>query len=78
MELTNEQVLAIDHGNAVPVIVDGRSCVVLRQDVYDRVKRVTDFDDSEMGPEETYLAVLAAWDQDEDPGLDAYQDYKQQ
>ena len=36
------------------------------------------FDDSDMSPEETYLAVLAAWDQDADPGLDAYQDYKQQ
>jgi hypothetical protein len=76
MDLTSEQVRAIDHGDAVPVTVDGRSCVVLRQDVYDRVKRVTDFDDSDMSPEETYLAVLAAWDQDEDPGLDAYQDYK--
>ena len=39
-------------------------------------RRVTDFDDSDMHPEETYLAVLAAWDQDEDPGLEAYQDYK--
>jgi len=77
MDLTSEQVRAIDHGDAVPVIVEGRSCVVLRQDVYDRVKRVTDFDDSDMSPDETYLAVLAAWDQDEDPGLDAYQDYKQ-
>lgn len=75
MELSSEQVQAIDHGVAVPITVDGRSCVVLRQDVYyDRVKRVTDFDDSEMSPEETYLAVIAAWDQDEDPGLDANQD----
>jgi hypothetical protein len=56
--------------------VDGRSLVVLRQDVYDRVKRITDFDDSDMSPEEAYQAVLASWDQDEDPGLDAYQDYK--
>ena len=77
MDLSSEQVRAIDHGDAVPIMVDGRSCVVLRQDVYDRVKRVFDFDDSEMRPDETYLAVLAAWDQDYDPGLDAYQDYKQ-
>ncbi len=76
MVLTSEQVRAIDHGEAVPVSIDGRSCVVLRQDVYDRVKRVTDFNDSDMSPEETYPAILAAWDQDEDPGLDAYQDYK--
>jgi hypothetical protein len=76
MDLTSEQVRAIDHGDAVPITIDGRSCVVLREDIYDRVKRVTDFDDSDMSPEETYLAVLAAWDQDEDLGLDAYQDYK--
>ena len=31
-----------------------------------------------MSAKETYAAVLAAWDQDEDPGLDAYQDYKRQ
>lgn len=62
----------------MPINFDGRSCVVLRQDVYDRVKRVVDFDDSDMSAEETYLAVQAAWDQDEDPGLDAYQDYKRQ
>ncbi len=77
MDLTSEQVQAIDHGHAVPVIVEGRSCVVVRQEVYDRVKRVVDLDDSDLRPEETYAAVLAAWDQEEDPGLDAYQDYKQ-
>ncbi len=76
MDISSEQVRAIDHGDAVPINVEGRSCVVLRQDVYDRVKRVVDFDESDISAEETYLAVLAAWDQDEDPGLDAYQDYK--
>ena len=40
MDLTSEQVHSIDDGNAVPVVVEGRSCVVLRQDIYDRVKRV--------------------------------------
>ncbi len=76
MNLTNDQIQALDQGNAVPVAVEGRACVVLRQDVYNRVKQVIDYDDSEANPEETYSAVLAAWDQEEDPGLDAYQDYK--
>jgi len=75
MNLTNDQIQALDHGQAVPVTVDGRQCVVLRQDVYDRVKRIMEYDDSEMNPEEAYAAILAAWDQEEDPGLDAYQDY---
>lgn len=76
MNLTNDQIQALDHGDPVPITVDGRACVVLRRDIYDRVKQVIEYDDSEMGFEEGYLAVLAAWDQEEDPGLDAYQDYK--
>ena len=76
MDLTSEQVLAIDHGDAVPIVVDGRSCVLLREDVFDRVKRVIDFDDSESSPEEMYPAIIAAWDEEDDPGLDAYQEYK--
>ncbi len=40
------------------------------------VKRVIEDDDPERNPEEAYPAILAAWDQEEDPGLDAYQDYK--
>jgi hypothetical protein len=74
MNLTNDQIQALDHGDAVPVLVDGRECVVLRRDIFDRVKGVIEYD--EMSPEEAYPAVLAAWDQEEDPGLDAYQDYK--
>lgn len=76
MDLTSEQIQAIDHGDAVAVNVDGRQCVVLRQEIYDRVKRVMEYDDSEMSPEEAYPAILRAWDQEADPGLDAYQDYK--
>jgi len=76
MDLTNEQLQALDHGGAVPVIVDGRHCVVLRQEIFDRVKRAVEYDDSDMSPEEAYPAVLRAWDQEEDPGLDVYQDYK--
>ncbi len=74
MELTNEQIQALDQGNAICIVVDGRECVVLRRDIYDRVKRVIECD--EMLPEEAYPAVLAAWDQEEDPGLNVYQDYK--
>ncbi len=74
MDLSNDQVQALDHGDVVPVIVAGRQCVILRREVYDRVKRV--IDDSEMPAEEAYPAVLSAWDQEPDPGLDAYQEYK--
>ena len=74
MDLSNDEIQALDQGDAVSIVVDGRECVVLRRDIYDRVKRVVEYD--EMNPEESYPAILAAWDQEKDPGLDAYQDYK--
>ena len=74
MDLTNDQIQSLDQGNAVSIVVDGRECVVLRRDIYDRVKRVVEYD--EMNLEESYPAILAAWDEEEDPSLDAYQDYK--
>lgn len=74
MDLTNDEMQALDQGRAVPIVLGGRECVVLSRDVYDRVKRVVEY--SEMAPEDAYPAVLAAWDQEQDPGLNAYQDYK--
>ena len=74
MDLSNDQVQALDHGDVVPVTVAGRQCVILRREIYDRVKSV--IDDPEMPAEEAYPAILSAWDQEKDPGLDAYQDYK--
>jgi hypothetical protein len=50
----------------VPVDVDGRDCVVLRREIYDRVKRVLDYDSGDYSPRETYAAVLKAWDQDDE------------
>jgi hypothetical protein len=76
MKLTDEQIRALDHGDPICVTMDGRDCVVLRRDIYDRIRRVVEYDDSDMEPEEAYRAVLAAWDEEEDPGLEAYQDYK--
>lgn len=37
MNLTNEQRLAIERGEAVAVTVDGTDAIVLRKDVYERV-----------------------------------------
>jgi hypothetical protein len=73
MNISAEQKQAVESGQAVPLVVDGTACVLIRQDVFDRVKRIV-YDDFD--PEETYEAVLKAWDEEEDPGLDAYQDYK--
>jgi hypothetical protein len=70
MNLTTEQKKAIDHGEAVPFTVEGRECVLMSREVYDRVKQVLDLD-----PRETYPAAIKAWDAYGSP-LDAtlYQD----
>lgn len=66
MNLTTEQQQAIVSGEAVEAAVNGVTCVVLRKDIYERVKRVL-YDDSEMDPRETYEAVLQAWDDQGSP-----------
>lgn len=59
MTLTQQQKAAISHGEAVPIVIDGATCVVVLQEVYERCKRVID---DEMDPDEAYPAVLEAWD----------------
>jgi hypothetical protein len=58
MNLSPQQIEALDHGEAVPVVIEGRKCVMVMQEVYDRVKRVIDDTD----PRDTYPAVIKAWD----------------
>jgi hypothetical protein len=69
MNLTAEQVESIKEGDPVRLTPDevGTACVVLRADVYDRVKSLID-SDVEFRPRETYPAVLNALDAyDESP-----------
>jgi hypothetical protein len=59
MVLTQQQRDAVGQGEAVPLVVDGNRCVLVREDVYERAKRVID---TEMDPQEAYPAILEAWD----------------
>jgi hypothetical protein len=59
MTLTQQQKSAVEQGQAVPVMMDGTPCIVLLEEVYNRVKRVLD---SEADPQDLYPAVLSAWD----------------
>jgi hypothetical protein len=56
-DLTAEQRTALESGAAVPCSVDRRECVVMRKDVFERMRRVA-YDDSEWTAEE--MAALAA------------------
>lgn len=78
MNLTAEQISALENGVPVSLTVDHTRCVLIREDIFQRVKRVIDYDDADFKPEDAYPAILAAWDQEADPGLDAYQDFKRQ
>jgi hypothetical protein len=77
--LTDEQCEAIKQGQAVHV-TDSQSqleCVLVRSDVYDRLRALL-FDDGPLSPEEKLAAIRAAglranWD---DPALDVYEQYR--
>lgn len=74
MTLSTDQRQAIQRGQAVRASLDGIPCVVLREDVYDRVERVLDYDDSPLTTEEKQWALAEAgrrhgW---EDPEMDVY------
>jgi hypothetical protein len=63
MTLTTQQLQAIEDGRPVELTIQGTHCVVLRQDVYERVKLIV-----EPSPREMYPAVIKALDKfDESP-----------
>jgi hypothetical protein len=74
MTFTKEQREAVESVGTVEITIDGIPCVVLRADIYERVKGIVDYDDSEMDPDEFLPAVLEAWDASGSP-QDA-EDYK--
>lgn len=75
LNLTDPQKQALFRGEAVPVLVESTNCVVLRADLFERVKAVLD-----EGPDEEQVGRLIdenMRDDDlEDPLLDSYQRYR--
>ena len=57
MTLTPEQTRAIQNGQAVSVTVDQTECVVVRKDVFQKIRQLA-YDDSEWSDEE--MEALAA------------------
>jgi hypothetical protein len=74
MTFTPEQRQAVEANGTVPMTIDGIDCVVLRADLYQRVKQAIDYEDSDLEPEKAYPAILEAWDSEGSP-QDA-EDYK--
>ncbi|MDZ4685739.1 MAG: hypothetical protein SH850_11790 [Planctomycetaceae bacterium] len=78
MILTTEQAAAVKDGEPVRVTPPeiGAPCVLVRADVFDRVRTLIDAD-ADFRPRETYPAVLKAldqWDQSPDQYLEYLHD----
>jgi hypothetical protein len=81
IELTEEQQQQLDRGEAIEVtdLRTSRPYVVLRKDVYERVRHLL-YDDSEWTEEELRLQLARSaegngWDE---PGMDAYDRYDEE
>ncbi|MEX2174564.1 MAG: hypothetical protein WD872_09390 [Pirellulaceae bacterium] len=61
MNLTTEQLAAVENGEPVPCVLAHTACVVVRQDVFERMQRVA-YDDSELTPEEMIALAERAFD----------------
>jgi hypothetical protein len=72
MQLTAPQKEAVVRGEAVPVVIESTECVIVRADVFQRVKSVLD---DGLDAEQIGLLVDANMRDDDlaDPLLDSYQ-----
>jgi hypothetical protein len=73
MILTKEEHQAITTIGNVPVNVDGIDCVLVRADIFERLRDILAAGNSD-DPRAAYPAVLRAWDQDDNPA--DYEDYR--
>jgi hypothetical protein len=76
MNFTEEQQQAVENGEAVPINIGNSECVVLRKDIYDRVKGII-YDGSQISDE---TAALLGWESGkgigwESPEMAEYDDY---
>lgn len=62
MQISEQQQQALEHGEAVPVVIGETQCVVLRRDVYERVRKVLEYDDSEWSDEEMRLLATRTFE----------------
>jgi hypothetical protein len=67
LDLTPEQQRTVEGGDPVPLTVNQTECVVVRKDVFERMKHVA-YDDSEWTPEEMSAAAAHAFDSADNDG----------
>jgi hypothetical protein len=69
VELSTDQIRALENGAAVPVTINHTRCVILRTDIYERVQALLDIEDAYSLIDETFRA---GW---EAPGMADYDRY---
>ena len=79
MNLTEKQKLAVQNGEAVRIRDDELDCIVLRADVYDRVKQLL-YDDTDWTDEELRKMLARSADENgwNEPEMDAYDNYDEE
>jgi hypothetical protein len=73
MELSTAQMRAIENGEAVPITVGHTKCVLIREDLYERVKAVLDIEDAYPLLDETFRE---GWDAPVMSDYDRYDELK--
>jgi hypothetical protein len=71
--INDQQKEAVQDGQPVPFDVDGLACVILRKDVYEKLANLADDGADVRG---TYSATMRAWDEEPDPALPLYQQFR--
>jgi hypothetical protein len=75
MNLSPDQLKAVAAGEPVPLLVERTRCVLIREDLFDRLKRVTS---DALDADNLYdlIEETMAEDDANDPALESYQKYK--
>jgi hypothetical protein len=71
MELSTDQIRALENGEAVPVTVKQTRCIILRTDIYEWVQELLDMEDAYPLIDE---AFREGW---EAPGMSDYDRYNE-
>lgn len=76
MNITEKQQKEIEHGEAVPVTVGKTECILLRRDVYEKVRNLV-YDDSDLSDDELRAVFARGIESSDwnDPSMDEYDEY---
>jgi hypothetical protein len=75
VELSTDQIRALENGAAVPVTIKHTRCVILRTDIYERVQALLDIEDAYPLIDETFRE---GWEASSMADYDRYDELKRQ